>query len=356
MAGKKFSSQAAVLETGPESTGGRFPENLENALRPQRLEDFVGQAALKDNLAIYIEAAKKRKEALDHCLLYAPPGLGKTTLAHILAREMGVNIRVTSGPILTKLGDLAGILTTLEEGDILFIDEVHRLNHAIEEALYPVMEDFTFYIHTGGAQAGAIGSAQLKLSIPKFTLAAATTRAGLLTGPLRDRFGIIGHLNFYEVAEMGRIVMRSAGILQMAVEEGAARLIAARSRQTPRVANRILRRVRDYASVLNEGRVTPSLVDEALRRMEIDEAGLDPMDRRFLLSIIQSYDGGPVGIETLAATLQEESDTIADIYEPYLIQAGFLSRTSKGRIATDRAYEHFKLIRKPGKKAEPTLI
>lgn len=341
---------------GKKAEAVRLPENLENALRPQQLTEFIGQASLKDNLAIYIQAAKKRGEALDHSLLYAPPGLGKTTLAHILAREMGVNLRVTSGPILTKLGDLAGILTTLEAGDILFIDEIHRLNRAIEEALYPVMEDFTFYIHTAGARSGAMGSAQLKLAIPKFTLVAATTRAGLLTGPLRDRFGIIGHLNFYEAAEMGQIVMRSAKILEMAVEEGAARLIAGRSRQTPRVANRILRRVRDFASVLNGDVVTPELVEEALRRMEIDEAGLEPMDRRFLGTIIQSFDGGPVGLETLAATLQEEADTIADIYEPYLIQAGFLARTSKGRIATDRAYQHLGMTRKSGKKPEPTLL
>ncbi|MBI4063831.1 MAG: Holliday junction branch migration DNA helicase RuvB [Elusimicrobia bacterium] len=315
------------------------PENLESLLRPKTLPEFIGQPQLKENFSIYIQAAKKRSEPLDHALFYAPPGLGKTTLAHILAREMGVNIRVTSGPILTKLGDLAGILTTLEEGDVLFIDEIHRLSRVIEEALYPVMEDFTFYIHTG-PRTGALGSAQLKLAIPRFTLIGATTRAGMLTGPLRDRFGIIGHLNFYGIEEMRQIVVRSARILDMQLAPESAQVLAARSRRTPRVANRILRRVRDFASVLGDGTVTSQLAEEALKRMEIDNLGLDPMDRKFLLIIIQNFDGGPVGIETLAASLQEEADTITDIFEPYLIQEGFLARTSKGRVATRKAYEH----------------
>jgi len=320
---------------------------LENLLRPSTLKEFVGQAKLKENLSIYIEASRRRGEALDHCLFYAPPGLGKTTLAHILAREMGANIRVTSGPILSRLGDLAGILTSLEERDVLFIDEIHRMPRLVEEALYPVMEDFAFYIHTGGARPG-MGAAHLKLAIPKFTLVAATTRAGLLTGPLRDRFGIIGHLNFYEPAEMKAIVLRSAKILQMAVEEPAADGLARRCRATPRVANRILRRIRDYASVLNGGRVDIKLVLEALERMEIDALGLEPMDRRFLKLIIENFGGGPVGIETLSAALQEEPDTLTDLYEPYLIQCGLLARTSKGRAVTDRAYDHLGLKR-PGR-------
>lgn len=331
--------------------------NLESLLRPQSLKEFVGQDKLKENLAIYIEAAKRRKEPMDHCLFYAPPGLGKTTLAHILSREMGVNMRVTSGPILTKLGDLAGILTALEPGDILFIDEIHRLSSVIEEALYPVMEDFTFYIHTGGQRVG--GSTQLKLAIPKFTLIAATTRAGLLTGPLRDRFGIIGHLNFYDFEQMRKIVSRSAKILGMDLEDDAADIVSHRCRQTPRVANRILKRVRDFALVLGGGHVTPDLVAEALDRMDIDSAGLDEMDRRFLTTVIQNFEGGPVGIETLAATLQEEVDTITDIYEPYLIQAGFLARTSKGRIATPKAFQHLgleKLKAKSLKTSEPSLL
>lgn len=332
------------------SPSAELTENLESMLRPRTLEEFIGQAQLKENMKIYIEAARKRQEPLDHCLFYAPPGLGKTTLAHILSREMGVNIRVTSGPILTKLGELAGILTALEPGDILFIDEIHRLNRAIEEAIYPVMEDFTFYIHTGGKTPG-IASAQLKLAIPKFTLIGATTRAGLLTGPLRDRFGIIGHLNFYATDDMRQILMRSAKILEMSLGSDAARVLAERSRRTPRVANRILRRVRDFADVLNGRQVTPGLVDDALRRMEIDNAGLDPMDRKFLTIIISHFDGGPVGIETLAASLQEETDTITDIYEPYLIQEGFLSRTSKGRLATDKAYAHLGVKRRKSNEA-----
>lgn len=325
---------------------------LENILRPSSLKEFVGQTRLKENLSVYIQASKKRGEALDHCLFYAPPGLGKTTLAHILAREMGGNIRVTSGPILTRLGDLAGLLTTLEPGDVLFIDEIHRLPRLVEEALYPVMEDYTFYIHTGGSRPGA-GSSQLKLAIPKFTLVAATTRAGMLTGPLRDRFGIIGHLNFYDPAEMKVIILRSAKILGIQMEEEAAQMLANRSRQTPRVANRILKRVRDFASVLSGGKVDSKLVNEALERMEIDHAGLDPMDRRFLRVIIEYFDGGPVGIETLAASLQEEADTITDIYEPYLIQTGFLSRTSKGRVASEKAYAHLGLRTRRKAVSEP---
>ncbi len=327
-------------------------QNLENLLRPKSLSEFVGQDSLKDNLSIYLQAAKKRGEPIDHCVFYAPPGLGKTTLAHILARETGGNIRVTSGPILSKLGDLAGLLTTLEQGDILFIDEIHRLSRIIEEALYPVMEDFIFYIHTGGGVTG-VGSTQLKLAIPKFTLVGATTRAGLLTGPLRDRFGIIGHLNFYEPGQMKKIIHRSARILGVHLDDAAAALLSERSRQTPRVANRILKRMRDFASVLADGRVTEELAIEALKRMEIDDAGLDSMDRRFLKMIIENFNGGPVGIETLAAGLQEESDTITDLYEPYLIQAGFLVRTSKGRVATERAYRHLNV---PSPKREPSLL
>ncbi|MBI2069244.1 MAG: Holliday junction branch migration DNA helicase RuvB [Elusimicrobia bacterium] len=341
-----------IPRKNPDAKKPQVPENIEALLRPQTLAEFVGQAQLKENLSIYIQAAKKRKEPMDHALFYAPPGLGKTTLAHILSREMGVNIRVTSGPILTKLGDLAGLLTTLEEGDVLFIDEIHRLNRAIEEALYPVMEDFTFYIHTGG-RAGGMGSTQLKLAIPRFTLIGATTRAGLLTGPLRDRFGIIGHLNFYDIQDMSQIITRSGRILGMRLIPEASDILAKRCRRTPRVANRILKRVRDFAHVLNNGQVSPDLVREALKRMEIDDLGLDPMDRRFLLIIINHFDGGPVGLETLAASLQEEADTITDIYEPYLIQEGFLSRTSKGRVATEKAFGHLGIKRRAARSATP---
>ncbi|MBI4667741.1 MAG: Holliday junction branch migration DNA helicase RuvB [Elusimicrobia bacterium] len=352
MGEKKEKDQKTVAGKKPPQT-----ENIEILLRPKSLEEFVGQAQLKDNLAVYFQAAKKRGEPIDHCLFYAPPGLGKTTLAHILAREMGVNIRVTSGPILTKLGDLAGLLTSLEEGDILFIDEIHRLGRSIEEALYPVMEDFTFYIHTGSRQSG-MGSAHLKLAVPKFTLVGATTRAGLLTGPLRDRFGIIGHLGFYGVEEMCQIVLRSSKILGMNLSAEAAGILAGRSRRTPRTANRILKRVRDFACVLTGGEVTADLLKESLRRMEIDDMGLDPMDRRFLLTIIQNYDGGPVGLETLAAGLQEEPDTITDIYEPYLIQEGFIARTSKGRVASPKAFEHLGIKRavRPVKETSATLF
>ncbi|MFC1521489.1 Holliday junction branch migration DNA helicase RuvB [Elusimicrobiota bacterium] len=312
-------------------------QSFESLLRPKTLEEFVGQDKLKSNLKIFIQAAKKRNEALDHSMFYAPPGLGKTTLAHILAREMGSNIRVTSGPILARLGDLASLLTSLEERDVLFIDEIHRLNRIVEEALYPVMEDFTFYIHTG--KVPGMGS-QLKLAIPKFTLVAATTRVGLLTGPLRDRFGIIGHLDFYEHEDIEKIVARNAKILNIEMTPEAIRILSKRARRTPRVANRLLHRIRDFAQVLSDGQVTDDVVMDSLKRLEVDNEGLEPMDRKFLSIIIEHFNGGPVGIETISASLQEDPDTITDIYESYLIQSGFLARTSKGRVATQKAYEH----------------
>ncbi|MBI4055483.1 MAG: Holliday junction branch migration DNA helicase RuvB [Elusimicrobia bacterium] len=312
---------------------------LDHTLRPRTLAEFVGQDRMKDNLRIFMEAAKKRGEPLDHCLFYSPPGLGKTTLAYILAREMGANLRTTSGPLLERVGDLAAQLTELEEGDVLFIDEIHRLSHPVEEALYPVMEDFQFFIQTGKGPASNL----VKLAIPRFTLVGATTRAGLLTNPLRDRFGIVEKLEFYGVGELEQIVERSAAILKVPVDAEAGREIARRSRATPRVANRLLRRVRDFAQVQAEGEITPELARHALKELEVDEEGLNPTDRRFLAALIEKFGGGPVGIDTLSLAVSEEIDTLCDLYEPYLVQAGFLSRTARGRVATERAYRHLKL-------------
>jgi len=314
----------------PEEAAG------EQSLRPKTLDEFVGQTKLKENLRVFIEAARKRREALDHCLFYSPPGLGKTTLAMILAREMGVNLRVTSGPILERVGDLAAMLTDLSQGDVFFIDEIHRLNPAVEEALYPVMEDYTFYINTGKGPAAST----VKLAIPRFTLAGATTRAGLLTGPLRDRFGIVGNLNFYTQPELEAIVRRSASILEIAITPDGVREIGKRSRGTPRIANRLLRRVRDFAQVKADGTVTGKVASQALDALEVDREGLDAMDRRLLSVLIEKFNGGPVGIETLAIAVSEEIDTVTDVYEPFLIQAGFLARTPRGRIATPKAYAH----------------
>ena len=313
---------------------------MESALRPGSLDEFVGQTRLKENLKVFIQAARQRKEALDHCLFYSPPGLGKTTLAYILAREMGVNIKVTSGPVLSKPGDLAAMLTTeLAEGDILFIDEIHRLNAAVEEALYPVMEDFLFFINTGQGP----GSTTLKLAVPRFTLVGATTRSGLLTGPLRDRFGIVFNLGFYGEDEIAQILDRSARILGTKAEKPALRLIARRSRGTPRIANRLLKRVRDFAEVKAKGMITSEVTEAAMTSLEIDPEGLDNLDRRILLAIAEKFGGGPVGIETLAVAVSEEADTLTDVIEPFLMQAGFLKRTTRGRVITAKAAAHLGL-------------
>jgi len=317
---------------------------MESALRPSSLDEFVGQARLKENLKVFIQAARQRKEPLDHCLFYSPPGLGKTTLSHILAREMGVNMKVTSGPVLSKPGDLAAMLTTeLAEGDILFIDEIHRLNAAVEEALYPVMEDFLFFINTGQGP----GATTLKLAVPRFTLVGATTRSGLLTGPLRDRFGIVFNLGFYEEEEITQILVRSARILGSKAERPALQLLARRSRGTPRIANRLLKRVRDFADVRAAGVITAEVTEAAMASMEIDAEGLDNLDRRILSVIAEKFGGGPVGIETLAVAVSEEADTLTDVIEPFLMQGGFLKRTTRGRVITAKAAAHmgFKLPR-----------
>lgn len=319
----------------------------EAGLRPRDLAEFVGQEKLKENLRVFIDAAKGRKEPLDHCLFYSPPGLGKTTLAHILAVEMGVNIKITSGPVLTKPGDLAAMLTTeLAEGDILFIDEIHRLNAAVEEALYPVMEDFLFFISTGTGP----GATTLKLAVPRFTLVGATTRSGLLTGPLRDRFGIVFDLGFYSQPDIEKILARSARILKAEAKPDGLAHIARRSRGTPRIANRLLKRVRDFAQVRGGGVITREVADVAMESLEIDKQGLDKLDRRLLLTIAEKFDGGPVGLDTLAVSLSEESDTLTDVIEPYLMQIGFLQRTPRGRTLTPKAYEHLGLKPKPQDK------
>ena len=308
----------------------------EGSLRPKLLTDYVGQEKAKGNLKIYIEAAKQRGDSLDHVLFYGPPGLGKTTLAGIIANEMGVHMKVTSGPAIEKPGEMAAILNNLQEGDILFVDEIHRLNRQVEEVLYPAMEDFAIDIMIGkGSSARSI-----RLDLPKFTLVGATTRAGLLTAPLRDRFGVIHHLEFYTVEELKTIILRSAVLLDVEIDEAGALELAKRSRGTPRLANRLLKRVRDFAQVKYEGEIDQKVAAFALDLLEVDTCGLDQVDRRLLLTLIEKFNGGPVGLDTLAAAIGEDSGTIEDVYEPYLIQNGFLNRTPRGRMATDLAYQH----------------
>ena len=311
-------------------------ERMENSLRPKTLDEYIGQTKVKENMKIYIEAAKKRGEPLDHVLLYGPPGLGKTTLSNIISNEMNSNIKITSGPAIEKPGDLAALLTNLSEFDVLFIDEIHRLSKSVEEILYPALEDYTLDIIIGkGPSARSI-----RLDLPKFTLIGATTKAGSLTTPLRDRFGIVHRLELYSVEDLTKIVKRSSGILDVSIQDEAAIEIARRSRGTPRIANRILRRVRDYASVLGDGEVTLKITKHALNKLEIDELGLDELDRKILDTMIVQYGGRPVGIEALAATIGEEVDTVEDVYEPYLIQIGFIARTLRGRQVLPPAYKH----------------
>lgn len=312
-------------------------EENEYSLRPKTLKEYIGQEKAKENLKVFIDAAKARDEALDHVLLYGPPGLGKTTLSGIIAGEMGVNLRVTSGPAIEKPGDLAALLTNLSEKDILFVDEIHRLSRAVEEILYPAMEDYALDIIIGkGPSARSI-----RLDLPKFTLIGATTKAGALTAPLRDRFGVISRLEIYSPAELQEIVTRSAGILNIDIEPEGAAEIASRSRGTPRIANRLLRRVRDFAQIKADGVISRTVADEALKMLEVDSLGLDRSDRTMLLTVIKHYGGGPVGLDTLAATIGEESETVEDVYEPYLMQIGFINRTPRGRMVTPLAYEHF---------------
>lgn len=314
-------------------------ERMETSLRPKRLDDYIGQEKIKEQMRIYIEAAKSRGDALDHVLLYGPPGLGKTTLSEIIANEMGVHIKVTSGPAIEKPGDMAAILNNLQENDLLFIDEIHRLNRQVEEVLYPAMEDYAIDIMIGKGPTAR----SLRLDLPHFTLVGATTRAGLLSAPLRDRFGVIQRLEFYTVEELALIIKKSAKRLGVKIEEGGAREMGMRSRGTPRIANRLLKRVRDYAEVRYNGEITEDIAKEALDIMEVDKFGLDNVDRNMLVTMIDKFDGGPVGLDTLAATIGEDSGTIEDVYEPYLLKNGFINRTPKGRIVTDKTYQHLQM-------------
>ncbi|MDA8898651.1 Holliday junction branch migration DNA helicase RuvB [Porticoccaceae bacterium] len=324
-----------LISAVPTSTEERF----DRALRPITLADYVGQPVVKEQLKIFIEAARKRNEPLDHCLVFGPPGLGKTTLAHIIANEMEVDLKTTSGPVLEKAGDLAALLTNLEEGDVLFIDEIHRLSPVVEEILYPALEDYQLDIVIGEGPAAR----SIKLDLPPFTLVGATTRAGLLTSPLRDRFGIVQRLEFYSIDDLAKIVSRAGDILNVPIDAAGAKEIACRSRGTPRIANRLLRRVRDYAEVKADGKVTSEVADAALNMLNVDKNGFDHLDRRLLLTLMEKFDGGPAGVDSLAAAISEERGTIEDVLEPYLIQQGFLMRTSRGRVATRMAYEHFGL-------------
>lgn len=312
-------------------------EKIENTLRPQTLDEYIGQEKTKRNMEIYIRAAKERNESLDHVLLYGPPGLGKTTLSEIIAHEMGVHIKITSGPAIQKPGDMAAILSNLQEGDLLFVDEIHRLNRQVEEVLYPAMEDFAIDIMIGKGQTAR----SIRLELPHFTLVGATTRAGLLSAPLRDRFGVISHLEFYTPDELCTIIKRSAGKLGVDIDEDGAYEMARRSRGTPRIANRLLKRVRDYAQVRYDGLISKDVANEALELLDVDSLGLDTNDRNLLLTIIEKFGGGPVGLDTLAAALSEDSGTIEEVYEPYLVKNCLINRTPKGRVATDLAFEHF---------------
>jgi len=318
---------------------GAQEEVIERALRPRGLAEYVGQEKIREQLSIFIEATKKRNEALDHVLLFGPPGLGKTTLSHIIAHELGVNLRQTSGPVLERPGDLAALLTNLEPRDVLFIDEIHRLSPVVEEILYPALEDFQIDIMIGEGPAAR----SVKLDLPPFTLVGATTRAGMLTNPLRDRFGIVARLEFYSAEELTRIVKRSATLLNIVLDPDGALEIARRSRGTPRIVNRLLRRVRDFAEVKADGQITRTVADDALSMLDVDAAGLDVMDRKLIQTVLQKFDGGPVGVDNLAAAIGEERDTIEDVLEPFLIQQGYLQRTSRGRIATALSYRHFGL-------------